>query len=67
VPTTDRFNVNKPALPHHVKSTQFDCGSKQSFPDTAEEHYSIVYFEALDLIISHVSDRFDKHDYKSYS
>ncbi len=64
----DKLDINGPTLPRRRKVPRhLDDGSEQSFPETVEQHYRIVYFEALDLIISRVSDRFDQPGYKTYS
>ncbi len=58
----DRTLLQCRKIPRH-----FDDGSEQSFPETVEQHYRIVYYEALDLFITCVSDRFDQPGYKTYS
>ncbi len=62
------MDINDPTLPRRRKIPQrLDDGSEQSFPETVEQYYRIVYFEALDLIIACVSDRFDQPGYKTNS
>ena len=57
-----------PSLSRRRKTPRrFDDGSAPSFPGTVEEHYRAVYFEALDLIMSCISDRFDQPGYKTYA
>ena len=64
----DKLDINGPTLPRCRKVLRcLDDGSEQSFPETIEQHYQIVYFEALDIIISCVSDRFDQPGCKIYS
>jgi len=33
---------------------------------TVEDHYRVIYFEALDLITSSIEDRFNQPGYKTY-
>jgi len=64
----EKLDINDPTLPRRRKiPRRLDDGSEQSFPETVEQHYRIVYFEALDLIIACVSNRFDQPGYKTYS
>ena len=35
-------------------------------PETVEEYYRPIYFEAIDLITSRIADRFDQPGYKTY-
>ena len=36
------------------------------FHATVEDHYRAIYYEALDLIIQCINDRFDQLDYRMY-
>ncbi len=64
----EKLNINDSTLPRRRKiPRRLDDRSEQSFPETVEQHYRIVYFEALDLIIACVFDRFDQPGYKTYS
>ena len=38
-----------------------------TFPGTAEDHYRLIYFEAIDTITSCIKQRFDQPGYKQYS
>ena len=38
-----------------------------TFHNTVEEHYLVLYFEALDLIIACITGCFDQPGYKTYS
>lgn len=61
--SSDGLGVEKPTLPRRRKTPRrLDDGSDPSFPTTVEEHYRILYFEALDLI----TNRFDQPGYKTY-
>ena len=65
---SDDLDIEKPSLSHRRKTPRrFDDGSAPSFPGTVEEHYRAVYFEALDLIMSCISDPFDQPEYKTYA
>ncbi len=47
------MDINDPTLPRrHTIPRRLDDGSEQSFPETLEQNYRIVYFEALDLMIA---------------
>ena len=37
------------------------------FPVTPEQVYRRIYFEALDLIVSSIEERFDQPSFKAYS
>ena len=66
--TSEKLDIEKPSLPRRRKTPRrFDEGSAPSFPGDVEEHYRTVYFEALDLIMSCISDRFDQPGYKTYA
>lgn len=42
------------------------CGIAQpEFPKTVEDHYWMIYFEALDLVTSCIKSRFDQQDFNS--
>ena len=47
------LDVEKPALPRRRKvPRRLDDGAAPSYPVTVEDHYPVIYFEALDLITS---------------
>ena len=61
------FGVDKPVLTHRRKAPcRFDDGSTPTVHETVEDRFRVVYFEALDLIISCIEDRFDQPGYKTY-
>ncbi len=63
----ENLDINDPTLPLCRKiPRRLDDRSEQSFPQTVEQHYRIGYFEALDLTIVCVSDRFDQPGYEMY-
>ena len=46
---------------------RFDNGSEPTFHATVEDHYRVIYFEALDLITSSIDERFNQPGYKTYA
>ena len=61
------LDINEPILPHRRKAPRrIDEGSSPTFHETVEDHYQVIYFEALDLIISCIENRFDQPGYKTY-
>jgi len=68
--TTDaaaNLNVSEPALPRRRKALcWFDEGSTPTYHKTVEDHYRVIYFKALDLIVTCIENRFDQPGYKSY-
>ena len=60
-------HVNPPSLPRRCKvPCRLDDGSAVSFHETVEEHYRVIYFEALDLITTCIEDRFNQPGYEIY-
>ena len=65
--SSEALDIKKPVLPKRRKlPRRLDEGSTPSFPETVEEHYRVIYFEALDLITSSIKDRFNQPGYKTY-
>jgi len=62
-------SVGEPTLPRQRKvPKRFNDGlSEGEFPDTPKVHYRQLYFEALDLIISCLQERFRQDGYATYS
>ena len=61
------LDLDDPALPRCRKAPRrFDDGSIPTFHTTVEDHYRIIYFEALDLITACIEDRFNQPGYKTY-
>ena len=47
---------------------RFEMGiAEAEFPSTPEEHYRRIYFEALDLVVACIQERFDQPGYRTYS
>lgn len=62
------LNVDEPQLPRQRKAPKrYDDGlSTGYFRGSTKEHYKQICYEALDLIISCVEDRFDQAGYRIY-
>jgi len=63
-----RMNTNEPVLPRKRKTPRrFEVGEgDSSHSSTVEDHYRKLYFEALDLAINCIQDRFNQPGYKLY-
>ena len=59
---------DEPVLPRKRKAPKhLEVGSAERFHSTSvEEHYRQLYFEALDLVITGITDRFDQPGYVIY-
>ena len=62
------LEVNNPVLPRQRKRPRrYEDGSAEgAFPDKVEDLYRVVYFEAIDLIVNCIKDRFDQPGYQQY-
>ena len=66
--SVEDLHVDKPALPHRRKVPhRLDDGSTPILHKTVEDHYRVIYFEALDLITSCIEDCFNQPGYKTYA
>lgn len=57
------LGVMEPCLPRQRKTPRRlddDASSSYSFPATSEDCYRQIYFEAIDLIVNCINDRFDQ-------
>ena len=65
---SEQLGVDEPRLPRKRKTPRrFDDGrSAGDFASTPKTHYKVIYFEALDLIISCIKDRFDQPGFHIY-
>ncbi len=63
------LDISDPALPRRRKQPRrYDDGqSIGHFSSEPIDHYRRMYFEAIDLSIECISDRFDQQDYRIYS
>ena len=65
--SAEHLDIDKPALPRRRKAPRhIDDGSAPTFHTTVEEHYRVIYFEALDHITTCIVDRFNQPGYKTY-
>ena len=66
--SAEEVDVDKPILPRRRKLPhRLDDGAAPTIHATVEEHYHVKCFEAVDLITSCVSNRFDQPGYKTYA
>ena len=65
---TSERDIDEPSLPRKRRvPARFEDGlASNEYPETATDMYRKIYFEALDLIICRIKDRFDQEDYKIY-
>ena len=60
---------HKPTLPRRRSApARVESGkAPPEFPKTAKDRYRSIYYEAVDLIVTFIKDRFDQDDYKMYA
>ena len=63
------LGVNEPTLPRRRKvPRRYKIGSSEGeFPHEVEGYYKQIYFEALDLLICGIQNRFNPPSYRVYS
>ena len=63
------LNVNEPIFPRQRKRLRRyeDGASEGDFPESVEDLYRRIYFEALKLIVCGIEECFDQSGYKVYS
>ena len=63
-----RYNLSPPCLPRKRRAPRhLEVGSSDgNFPDSAEDYYRQVYYEALDLVIEAITARFNQPGYQIY-
>ena len=63
-----KLNFGEPTLPRKRKAPKrFEVGiGEAEFHVNVEEHYRAIYYEALDLIIQCIDDRFNQVGYRMY-
>ena len=64
----ENLGISQPTLPRRYKvKQQFKDGEAEgSYPATPEDHYRHIFFEALDLIVTNISNWFDQPGFKVY-
>ena len=61
-------SITEPEVPRNKRAPgRFEVGTGTPFfPVTPEQVYRRIYFEALDLIVSSIEERFDQSSFKAY-
>ena len=64
----NELGVEEPQPPYRSKTPhRFETGNAPpEFPSTMEDHYRKIYFEALDLVLQSIKQRFDQPGYHIY-
>ncbi len=64
----EHFSISPPGLPRrHKAPRRFEEGDAESvFPETPDDYYRPIYFEALDLITTSITDRFNRPGYNFF-
>ena len=64
----EKLMLEDPCLPRKRHApARLEVGSSSGhFPPTVEDHYRAIYYEALDLVIEGISNRFDQQGYGVY-
>ena len=64
----NELSVEEPQPPCRSKTPhRFETGNAPpEFPSTMEDHYRKIYFEALDLVLQSIKQRFDQPGYHIY-
>ena len=66
---SQKLTIDAPSLPRHRKRPiRYEYGiAAAEFASEPEDHYRRIYYEALDLIIESINQRFDQPGYGLYS
>ena len=66
---SQKLTIDAPSLPRHRKRPmRYEYGIPAAeFASEPEDHYRRIYYEALDLIIESINERFDQPGYGLYS
>ena len=64
-----QYNVESPVLPRKRKAPKrIEIGDGDGYhTDNIEDYYGVQYFEAIDLVLTGIKDRFDQPGYATYS
>ena len=61
------LSVEEPELPRKKKlPRRFEDGEPTNYPQDSKTYYRRAYFEALELVVNAIQDRFDQPDYRCY-
>ena len=65
----EKIDIDEPVVPRKRKAPlRFDPGSSSGTSATQpEDHYRVLYFEALDTVTGSITERFDQEGYQIYS
>ena len=42
-------------------------GAPANHPQRVDDHYRILYYEAIDVVVAAIKDRFNQHSYKTFA
>ena len=61
-------SISEPALPRQKRAPRrFEIGTgTPSYPTTPQEHYRRIYFEAIDLMVNAIDNRFNQASFDVY-
>ena len=63
----ENLEVNPLTLPRQCKRPRkYDGGSNPDFPGSPKNLYHVAYYEASDLVITYIKERFDQPEYSTY-
>lgn len=64
----NQIGIGEPVLPRkHKAPKRFEVGSSEGVsPPSAENHYKVIYFEALDTVITCIRSRFHQEGFQMY-
>ncbi|CAB4016714.1 Hypothetical predicted protein [Paramuricea clavata] len=62
-------DISEPRVPRKRKApARYEVGEGEPwYPETSEDLYRKIYYEALDLIVSAINERFDQPSFKAYA
>ncbi|CAB3991856.1 Hypothetical predicted protein [Paramuricea clavata] len=61
-------DISEPKVPRKRKApARYEVGREPWYTETSEDLYRKIYYEALDLIVSAINERFDQPSFKAYA
>ena len=64
-------DIDEPSLPRNRQSRvvieNYFSKTKSTPPKTPEEEYRRIYYQAVELVVAFIKDRFDQDDFKTYA